>query len=239
MFATCGSNSTPLSLHPSFKAVIDMAGYTNLPDIDHDLEDMPAEYRAYLAQQDQFEAAATAPTLDERAPSYHQYGDYWDEKAQYGDVGAMRHRYATPELENQGEREQERSFDGPDEYQSTEGHKEISAAEYAAQERERRRLERLARKNNKLGEKEASEKSLASLASSTDESNPHYGPVPELQTRRNRDRKRIGLTHGNLVIDAPIPSRLASFLPRKESDEFMTMRYTACTSDVSSEPTRV
>ena len=43
----------------------------------------------------------------------------------------------------------------------------------------------------------------------------------------------IKLTQGNLVLDCPVPSRLASFLPRKGDDEFMLTRYTAITCGVS------
>ncbi|KAH8925578.1 glycosyltransferase family 2 protein [Atractiella rhizophila] len=49
--------------------------------------------------------------------------------------------------------------------------------------------------------------------------------------RRNKTKKRIALTDGNLIMDLPIPTRLAGFLPRKGEEEFTTMRYTAATCD--------
>ncbi|BFZ62941.1 Chitin synthase, class 2 [Saitoella coloradoensis] len=62
----------------------------------------------------------------------------------------------------------------------------------------------------------------------------HYGPAPvQAQVRRNKafSPQKVKLTQGNLVIDCPIPSKLASFLPRKDSEEFTHMRYTAATCD--------
>lgn len=91
--------------------------------------------------------------------------------------------------------------------------------------------------DGQLRNKEISEKSLSSLASddstATAPEQPHFGPVPTTQRRRNVNKKLVSLTAGNLVLDAPIPSRLSSFLPRKGQEEFDKMRYTACTSDVS------
>ncbi|GMM38702.1 chitin synthase [Saccharomycopsis crataegensis] len=52
------------------------------------------------------------------------------------------------------------------------------------------------------------------------------------QPRRNRAlRKEFKLERGNLVLENPVPTKLASFLPRRDDDEFLFMRYTACTSD--------
>ena len=49
----------------------------------------------------------------------------------------------------------------------------------------------------------------------------HFGPVPTGRLlRRNKTKKRVALTHGNLVLDCPIPSRLNGFLPRKDAEEF-------------------
>lgn len=58
-------------------------------------------------------------------------------------------------------------------------------------------------------------------------------PPGAAQPRRNKSvsRKQVKLVRGNLVLDCPIPSKLYSFLPRRDSDEFVYMRYTACTSD--------
>ncbi|POY76549.1 putative Chitin synthase [Rhodotorula taiwanensis] len=47
--------------------------------------------------------------------------------------------------------------------------------------------------------------------------------------RKNLQQRRVKLTEGNLVIPCAIPTRLLSFLPRKDSDEFTTTRYTAVT----------
>jgi hypothetical protein len=64
-------------------------------------------------------------------------------------------------------------------------------------------------------------------------SNPHWGPAPAGRAlRRNRTRKRVALTNGNLVIERPIPGRLLGFLPRRGEEEFEIMSYTAATCDV-------
>ena len=56
--------------------------------------------------------------------------------------------------------------------------------------------------------------------------NRHYGPAPEHPVaRRNKTKKSIPLTHGNVVIDCPIPTKLMGFLPRKDQEEFRFMRY--------------
>ncbi|GAA95000.1 glycosyltransferase family 2 protein [Mixia osmundae IAM 14324] len=60
--------------------------------------------------------------------------------------------------------------------------------------------------------------------------NPH-GVTPGLQAGRRRKRKEIKLTEGNLVLDLRIPTRLESFLPRREDDEFLFTRYSAVTCD--------
>ncbi|KAF9398393.1 Chitin synthase, class 1 [Mortierella sp. AD011] len=59
----------------------------------------------------------------------------------------------------------------------------------------------------------------------------HYGPAPPRQTRRYKTTKKVTLTQGNLVLDCPVPSKLLDVLPRKNGDEFTTMRYTAVTCD--------
>ncbi|PLW17349.1 hypothetical protein PCANC_14075 [Puccinia coronata f. sp. avenae] len=62
--------------------------------------------------------------------------------------------------------------------------------------------------------------------------NPHWGPAPAGRAlRRNRTRKRVALTNGNLVIERPIPGRLLGFLPRRGEEEFEIMSYTAATCD--------
>ena len=206
-----------------------MPGYNNLAGVDID-DDMfaPEAYQRYQQQ-----VGAVAPAMEERqhsqaAPLYveHDYGAYreqldgeddWDEKAEY-DVGLGRgqqqsyRRYATPELEGQHQRGQDSSFDGPEEYQSTEDHE----AEF---QQTPSRFDRITRRNINN-----SEKSINTLASNDEPHNPHFGPAPALQLRRNRTRKRVALTSGHLIIDAPIPSRLSGFLPRKGQDEFDRMR---------------
>jgi chitin synthase len=58
----------------------------------------------------------------------------------------------------------------------------------------------------------------------------HFGPAPIGRvTRRNKEKKRVPLTRGNLVIDIPIPSRLV--LPRRGEREMRYTRYTAATCD--------
>ena len=61
----------------------------------------------------------------------------------------------------------------------------------------------------------------------------HYGPAPtQAQPRRLKAmaKKQVRLIQGNLVLDNPVPSKLTSFLPRRDS-EFTHMRYTAATCD--------
>ncbi|KAG0331756.1 Chitin synthase, class 1, partial [Podila humilis] len=61
--------------------------------------------------------------------------------------------------------------------------------------------------------------------------NQHFGPVPMRQQRRYKTTRKVQLTQGNLVLDCPIPSKLLDVLPKKNGDEFTTMRYTAVTCD--------
>lgn len=60
-----------------------------------------------------------------------------------------------------------------------------------------------------------------------------YEPPKSQQPRRLKSvaRKQVKLVRGNLVLDCPVPTKLYSFLPRRDHDEFVYMRYTACTSD--------
>ncbi|ODV91025.1 glycosyltransferase family 2 protein [Tortispora caseinolytica NRRL Y-17796] len=69
----------------------------------------------------------------------------------------------------------------------------------------------------------------------TTESNDIDGLPASDHVRRNRNyaRKQVKLTHGNLVLNCPVPSKLLSFLPRRDSEEFRSMRYTAVTCDAN------
>lgn len=149
-------------------------------------------------------------------------------------------RYATPELEGQAVRGEDTSFDGPADYASTADHEHHGITPLRARATGRspsataptsRRRFGLYRSTNSKQNGDSSK----SLARSMDNEkmgreeddvplNPHFGPAPTVQLRRNRTKRRIGLTAGNLVIDAPIPSRLAGFLPRKGTEEFDKMR---------------
>nr|UOP56887.1 putative chitin synthase 3 [Thecaphora frezii] len=61
----------------------------------------------------------------------------------------------------------------------------------------------------------------------------HFGPAPAhgAQLRRHKTKKNVRLTHGNLVLDCPVPSKLQTFLSRRGEDEFTTMRYSAVTCE--------
>jgi len=61
----------------------------------------------------------------------------------------------------------------------------------------------------------------------------HFGPAPvQPQPRRHKAmaKRQVQLVQGNLVLDNPVPSKLTSFLPRRDA-EFTHMRYTAATCD--------
>lgn len=59
-----------------------------------------------------------------------------------------------------------------------------------------------------------------------------YEAPLQAQPRRHKSmaRKKVKLVRGNLVLDCPVPTKLYSFLPRRDNDEFVYMRYTACTA---------
>ncbi|KAF3941472.1 hypothetical protein ABW19_dt0209869 [Dactylella cylindrospora] len=64
----------------------------------------------------------------------------------------------------------------------------------------------------------------------------HYGPAPLGATERRhravqKSKKQVRLTNGELILDCKIPSILHSFLPRRDDEEFTSMRYTAVTCD--------
>ena len=233
-----------------------MPGYTNLlPDInlDEDENDVyaPENFARYLSAQREAAAPVVerAPTYTEHtydafgqdvdddgygrdALEYHQhsmtadhvgeeYMDAYDEKE-----AIERHysRYATPEVEAGGP--EERSFDGETVISSNDGRRPTVFARPVARRAKPAARVRIKRNDGDTDVDEVNEKEELG--------DVHFGPVPTVQLRRNRTRtrKNIKLTAGNLVIDSPVPSRLASFLPRKENSEFLTTRYTAVTCDV-------
>lgn len=165
-----------------------------------------------------------APTYREVVDVHDDGGAYYNEKSLVEeDLGGRQYeRYSTPELE--GGALQEKSFDGP-EYESTAGgdHQATPRRPYAmrydTQETPRTRQRRFARQND---EDDFDEK--MGLGGDDEPLNPHFGSAPTVQVRRNRTKKRVALSNGNLVIDAPIPSRLSGFLPRKGQEEFDKMR---------------
>ena len=58
----------------------------------------------------------------------------------------------------------------------------------------------------------------------------HYGPAPIGRVhRRNKIKKRVQLTRGNLVLDIHVPTKLV--LPLVGGDEMLKTRYTAVTCD--------
>lgn len=60
-----------------------------------------------------------------------------------------------------------------------------------------------------------------------------YEVPTDAQPRRHRStiRKTVTSENGNLILENPVPTKLASFLPRRDEDEFLFMRYSACTSE--------
>lgn len=66
-----------------------------------------------------------------------------------------------------------------------------------------------------------------------------YEVPTDAQPRRHNSTKRtenqitkdISVNNGNLVLENPVPTKLASLLPRKDADEFLFMRYSAVTSE--------
>ena len=58
----------------------------------------------------------------------------------------------------------------------------------------------------------------------------HFGPAPTGRVlRRNKTKKRVQLTNGNLVLELSVPPKLV--LPRKGDPEMLKTRYTAVTCD--------
>lgn len=81
------------------------------------------------------------------------------------------------------------------------------------------------------GERDPDAQSLASSQATL--STELYEAPLKAQPRRHKSmsRKEVQLVRGNLILDCPVPTKLYSFLPRRDNDEFVYMRYTACTSD--------
>lgn len=58
----------------------------------------------------------------------------------------------------------------------------------------------------------------------------HFGPAPTGRAqRRNKAKRRVQLTNGNLVVELDVPPRLV--LPRRGDPDMMYTRYTAVTCD--------
>ncbi|KAH7337302.1 chitin synthase-domain-containing protein [Rhizoctonia solani] len=64
-----------------------------------------------------------------------------------------------------------------------------------------------------------------------EETNIHYGAIPQRQPRRYKTIKKVPLYHGNFVLDTPVPSKLLDMCALKNEREFTHMRYTAATCD--------
>lgn len=82
-------------------------------------------------------------------------------------------------------------------------------------------------------EKEDTSELLYPVSSNDTISTNAYQAPTKAQPRRNKSmsRKQVKLVKGNLVLDCPVPTKLYSFLPRRDHDEFVYMRYTAATTD--------
>lgn len=54
----------------------------------------------------------------------------------------------------------------------------------------------------------------------------HFGPAPPRgwQQRRHLTRRNIPLTYGNLILNCPIPTKLSTFVNRRDDEEFTHMR---------------
>lgn len=88
--------------------------------------------------------------------------------------------------------------------------------------------------NDEYDDDRESKSELLSIVSSTDTlSTGVYQAPAKAQPRRHKSmtRKQVKLVRGNLVLDCPVPTKLYSFLPRRDHDEFVYMRYTAATAD--------
>lgn len=143
-------------------------------------------------------------------------------------------RFSTPELEGNAAYNDEKSFDGPAEPEDYHHHGQATprrpyARRYDHEQQQQQQSETPRtnhhRKRMFVADDDFDEKMGLGGGDAEDEPlNPHFGSAPTVQLRRNRTKKRVALSNGNLVIDAPIPSRLSGFLPRKGQEEFDKMR---------------
>lgn len=212
-----------------------MSAYNNLPNIDEGDEFISDNFHQYLAQRQSelaadFDQQAAAPLYHEvdygYAPHVQDYAHVEYDAPAVQDVefreARQRRRYMTPELEDQ-QGTNERSFDGPDVYTSTDDNHH-----YAQEERPTGiaalGLSRAADSRRTIATDFSDDSKGDTLNDEKEGVRLHYGDAPKIQLRRNRTKKRVALTAGNLVVDAPIPSRLAGFLPRKGQEEFDKMR---------------
>lgn len=59
----------------------------------------------------------------------------------------------------------------------------------------------------------------------TEEETQHFGPAPEgrlLRRHKTKSKRRVKLMNGNLVVEAPVPTRLAALLPSRGERERMS-----------------
>ncbi|KAJ3495480.1 hypothetical protein NLJ89_g10618 [Agrocybe chaxingu] len=79
-------------------------------------------------------------------------------------------------------------------------------------------------------EPETPTSTLYSLPPETPLETRHFGPAPTGRIlRRNKTKRKVQLTNGNLVVDLDVPPKLV--LPRRGEPETMKTRYTAVTCD--------
>ncbi|CAG8749135.1 35027_t:CDS:2, partial [Racocetra persica] len=59
----------------------------------------------------------------------------------------------------------------------------------------------------------------------------NYEQVYNEKYEKRRSARHVELTHGNLVLDCPVPDKVLRNVKYSDSEEFSTMRYTAVTCD--------
>ncbi|KAG8908388.1 Chitin synthase, class 1, partial [Tulasnella sp. 403] len=64
-----------------------------------------------------------------------------------------------------------------------------------------------------------------------EETNIRYGRIPQRVPRRYKTMKKVGLYHGNLVFDCPVPSKFLDMCANRTDREMTHLRYTAATCD--------